>query len=169
MADWEVFPFEKDGLTARPIGDLVVPEPDRSRAAESCGTCKALTREDLVLFTGERLAVVRPGGTPLMFVANVVARAHEPLDDLSDDADAELGRLVARTYRVLKALPGVGNVHACKWENGGGHLSVTMLARPLGVLELRGSNLPVWADMLPNVPEEEYAARADLVRAALAR
>ena len=167
MAAWEVFPFERDGLTPKPIGDRVVPEPSRERAADACGTCKALTREDLVLHTGSRLAVIRPGGTSLMFVANVVARAHERLDDLDETADEELGRLVRRTYRAVRALPGVGNVQISKWENGGGHLSVNVLARPLGVLELRGSNLPVWADMLPDIPQDEYDARADLVRAAL--
>ena len=167
MADWEVFPFERAGLTPKPLGNRVVPEPSRARPASECGTCKALAREDLVLHLGERLAVIRPGGTSLVFVANVVARAHERLDDLDDSADEELGRLVRRTYRALRALPGVGNVQVSKWENGGGHLSVNVLARPLGVLELRGSNLPIWADMLPNIPQHEYDERAGAVRAAL--
>lgn len=167
MADWEVFPFERDGLTPKPLGERVVPEPSRDRSPDACGTCKALGRDDLVLHTGSRLAVIRPGGTSLMFVANVVAREHERLDDLDEAADEELGRLLARTYRALRALPGVGNVQVSKWENGGGHLSVTVLARPLGVLELRGSNLPVWADMLPNIPQDEYDERAEAVRAAL--
>jgi hypothetical protein len=168
MPRWEVFPFERDGLTPRAMRERVVPEPDRARPATECGTCRALARDDLVLHTGTRLAVVRPGGTSLMFVANVVARDHERLDDLDEAADEELGRLVARTYRALRALPGVGNVQVCKWENGGGHLSVNVLARPLGVLELRGSNLPVWADMLPDIPQDEYDQRAEAVRAALA-
>ena len=167
MAGWEVFPFEREGLTPKPLGDRVVPEPSRARAADACGTCRALARDDLVLHTGTRLAVIRPGGTSLMFVANVVARHHERLDDLDEAADEELGRLVAGTYRALRALPGVGNVQVCKWENGGGHLSVNVLARPLGVLELRGSNLPIWADMLPDIPQDEYDERAEAVRAAL--
>ncbi|MCD6639292.1 MAG: hypothetical protein LT071_05200 [Nocardioides sp.] len=167
MSDWEVFPFEREGLQARPLTEYAVPEPDRTRTPEACGTCKALTRDDLVLHVGERLAVVRPGGFNLPFVANVVSRAHETLDDLDDDAHAEMGRLIGRTYNALRALDGVGNVHVNKWENGGGHLSVTLLARPLGVLQLRGSNLSVWADMLPPTPAEEIDARAAQVRAAL--
>ena len=167
MVSWEVFPFERDGLTPRPLTQYAVPEPDRRKAPEACGTCKALGREDLVLHTGERLAVVRPGGCNLPFVANVVSRHHEVLDDLDDDGHVELGRLIGRTYQALRALDDVGNVHVCKWENGGGHLSVALLARPLGVLQLRGSNLTVWADMLPATPEDELAARAEQVRAAL--
>ncbi len=168
MTEWEVFPFEREGLLPKALGERVVPEPDRSRSAQECGTCKALARADLLLHTGDRLAVIRPGGTSVMFVASVVARAHQRLDDLDDDADVELGRLIARTYRALKALPGVGNVHVNKWENGGGHLSVNLLARPLGVLGMRGSNLPIWADMLPNIPAEENDARAETLRTALA-
>ena len=168
MTEWEVFPFEADGLVPKPMGERVDPEPSRARTADACGTCKALARDYLVLHTGDRLAVIRPGGTSLMFVANVVSRAHERLDDLDETADEELGRLVRRTYRVLRALPGVGNVQVSKWENGGGHLSVNVLARPLGVLELRGSNLPIWADMLPDIPQDEYDERAAVVRADLA-
>jgi hypothetical protein len=167
MVDWEVFPFEREGLRPRPLVDYADPEPDRRKAPADCKTCTALGRDDLVLHTGERLAVIRPGGTSLPFVANVVSRTHEVLDALDDDGHVELGRLIGRTYAALRALDGVGNVHVNKWENGTGHLSVTLLARPLGVLQLRGSNLPVWADMLPPTPAEELEARAELVRAAL--
>jgi hypothetical protein len=169
MAGWDVFPFETEGLLVRALEDYAVPEPDRTRPPESCGTCRALAVEDLLLHTGERLAVVRPGGCNLPFVANVVSRAHEALDDLDDDGHVEMGRLIGRTYGAMRALEGVGNVHVNKWENGGGHLSVTLLARPEGVLQLRGSNLTVWADMLPPTPRDELDARAELLRAALSR
>ncbi len=164
MVDWEVFPFEREGLRPRRLVDYADPEPDRRKAPEDCKTCLALGRDDLVLHTGERLAVIRPGGTNLPFAANVVSRSHETLDDLDDDGHVEMGRLVGRTYLALKALEGIGNVHINKWENGAGHLSVTLLARPLGVLQLRGSNLAAWADMLPPTPSDELDARAELVR-----
>jgi len=167
MAQWEVFPYEVDGLRARPLTEYEVPEPDRTRTPEACGTCKALARDDLVLFVGERLAVIRPGGCNLPFVANVVSRRHETFDDLDESSDTELGRLVRRTYQALKALDDIGNVNVNKWENGGGHLSVSLLARPLGVLQLRGSNLAAWTDMLPPTPEVQLAAHAETVRALL--
>jgi hypothetical protein len=168
MADWEVFPFEREGLRVRPLEEYAVPEPDRRKAPEDCKTCTALGRDDLVLHRGARLGVIRPGGCNLVFVANVVSLSHEMLDDLDDDGHVELGRLVGRTYAAMKALEGVGNVHVNKWENGTGHLSVTLLARPEGVLQLRGSNLAAWADMLPPTPVDELDARAVLVREALA-
>jgi hypothetical protein len=167
MVDWEVFPFEREGLLPRRLVDYADPEPDRSKAPEDCKTCQALGRDDLVLHVGRRLAVIRPGGTHLPFAANVVSRSHETLDDLDDDGHVEMGRLVGRTYQTLRALEGIGNVHINKWENGAGHLSVTLLARPLGVLQLRGSNLAAWADMLPPTPSDELDARAELVRLGL--
>jgi hypothetical protein len=168
MASWEVFPFEREGLRVRPLEEYAVPEPDRRKAPEDCKTCTALGRDDLVLHRGTRLGVIRPGGCNLVFVANVVSLSHEMLDDLDDDGHVELGRLVGRTYAAMKALEGVGNVHVNKWENGTGHLSVTLLARPEGVLQLRGSNLAAWADTLPPTPADELDARAALVREALA-
>ena len=168
MADWEVLPIEREGLRARPLSEYADPEPDRGKEQSDCRTCQALELEPQVLHTGDALAVIRPGATSLPFVANVVTRHHVLLDDLDDDGHVELGRLVARTYAAVQALDGVGNVHITKWENGSGHFSMNVMARPRGVLQLRGSNLPVWADMLPNIPQDEYDARADVVRAALA-
>ena len=168
MADWEVFPFEREGLRARPLTEYADPQPDRGKEQADCRTCQALELEPQVLHTGDALAVIRPGATSLPFVANVVTRHHVLLDDLDDDGHVELGRLVARTYAAVQALDGVGNVHITKWENGSGHFSMNVMARPRGVLQLRGSNLPVWADMLPNIPQDEYDERADVVRAALA-
>lgn len=168
MTGWEVFPFEAGSLRTRPLGDPQQPEPDRRKAPDDCKVCRALADPRLVLREGERLAVVRTAATSVMFTANVVSRAHAPLDEVEPEGLAELGGLLARTYSALKALPEVGNVHVNKWENGTGHLSFVLLARPLGVLDLRGSNLPIWADMLPDIPEPEYAARADVVRRSLA-
>lgn len=168
MTEWDVFPYEAGSLRVRPLEEHADPEPDRRKDPDRCKVCQALTRPGLVLHEGDHLTVIRAGGTSLVFTANVVARVHAPLDDLDDDGLAELGLLVGRTYRALRALPEVGNVHVNKWENGTCHLAVVLLARPRGVLQLRGSNLPIWADMLPPIPEEEYAERADRVRLALA-
>ncbi len=168
MPGWDVFPFEADSLRVRPLVEYADPEPDRRKDPADCKVCQARQRPDLVPFEGRQLTVIRTGGTSLVFTANVVSHEHALLDDLDDDGLAELGLLVGRTYRALKALPEVGNVHVNKWENGSGHLAVVLLARPRGVLQLRGSNLPIWADMLPPTPESELAERAEAVRRALA-
>ena len=122
----------------------------------------------LLLHTGRSLAVVRPPRTPLVLHASVVAREHVGLAAVGPDALAELGLLLGRAYAEIVSWPEVGNVHVNKWENGPGHLAFQLLARPAGVLQLRGSNLPAWADMLPDQPETEVAERAELLRRALA-
>ncbi len=41
------------------------------------------------------------------------------------------------------------------WE---AHLHVFLFGRPAGLLQLRGSNLALWEEMLPRVPAAETAA-----------
>lgn len=168
MTTWEVFPFEPDGLRAKPITGLTVPEPDRSRTPSDCQLCGRVADPSRQLVEGERLVVVRAARTSLVFAAQVVARAHEGLGDLDVAGHEELGRLLGATYDAVGSLDGVGRVHINKWENGAGHLMFAVTARPEGVLELRGSNQPIWADMLPDIPEQELADRAHEVRRALA-
>ena len=75
IPDWEVFPFEREGLRVRPLTEYADPEPDRRQDPADCRTCRALSTPAQVLHTGDRLAVIRPASTSLPFVANVVARA----------------------------------------------------------------------------------------------
>ena len=167
MPGWEVFPFEASSLTVRPLTEYAVPEPDRTAEPADCKTCKVVTDPDRVLGEfGPFVVIWVP--TSLVFTANVTTREHVMLDDLDGDAHAEMGRAIGATYAALRGLDGVGNVHVNKWENGKGHLAFVLMARPEGVLQLRGSNLPIWADMLPPTPLEDLVARADEVRRALA-
>jgi hypothetical protein len=168
IPEWEVFPFEPSSLRARPLTEYAVPEPDRSATPESCPSCRGLADEDRVLWTDEHFAFVRATRTSIVFTGQVVAREHLALEELDGDGYAALGQALGAAYNAVKSLPEVGQVHLNKWENGKGHLSFAVHARPVGVLQLRGSNLPIWADMLPPVPEDEFAARAEMVRQALA-
>jgi hypothetical protein len=71
---------------------------------------------------------------------------------------AELGVLSVRVARAVEALDPIGRVHVNKFGDGGAHLHLFLLARPAGLLQLRGSNLALWEEMLPVVPDEEAAA-----------
>jgi hypothetical protein len=42
-----------------------------------------------------------------------------------------------------------------------------MLPRPLGMLDAAGMMLPLWEDVLPNVPDEELRAAAERVALAM--
>lgn len=55
-----------------------------------------------------------------------------------------------------------------RWGDGGSHLHVFFLGRPAGMLQLRGSCLPLWEEMLPWVPAAAAGLALRSVAAALA-
>ncbi len=108
-----------------------------------------------MLWSDERWLLARlPEPLRLPFAAMLMPRAHLDLGDLDDVHAAELGKLIVRIDRAVRTLPAVGRVHVNKWGDGGAHLHVVFLARPSGLLQLRGSSLPLWEEMLPPVPPE---------------
>ena len=164
---WEIFPFEHEDLRSKPFEPPVVPEPPRGGESgpESCWRCKDPERG--VVWSDERWIVTgwgEPLGLPVAAV--LMPKAHLDLDDLDETHAAELGVLTVRITKAILALGHIGRVHVNKWGDGGAHLHLTFLARPLGFLQLRGSNLPLWEEMLPRV--EEPVAAADLRAVALA-
>jgi diadenosine tetraphosphate (Ap4A) HIT family hydrolase len=84
-------------------------------------------------------------------------RAHHDLADLPAERAAEIGPMLQRVERAITALGGIGRVHVNKWGDGGAHLHLFLLARPAGMMQLRGSNLPLWDDVLPKQPAEAWA------------
>ncbi len=168
QSGWDIFPFELEGLRTRPLEPPVVPEPPRGgEGGRPCGRCADPERG--ALWSDERWVLVRwdePLGLP--FVASLEPRAHLDLSGLDDTHAADLGRLVVRVMRAVEALPNIGRVHVNKWGDGGSHLHVVFLARPLGLLQLRGSNLALWEEMLPRYPEDLAAESYRAVARALA-
>jgi hypothetical protein len=61
----------------------------------------------------------------------------------------------------------VGRTHFNRWGDGSEHFHVWFLARPLGMMQLRGAMVALWDDLLPKVPDEEFRANARTVAAAL--
>jgi len=166
LTEWDIFPFEGD-LLVKQLADPVLPEPPRH--GENPATCDCRERaDDSYLWTDEhwRLGgLAEPAGVPAYLL---MPRAHHDLADLPDDLAAELGVLIVRLDRILSAVPGVGRVHVNKWGDGGAHLHVWFIARPAGVLQLRGSCLPDWLDVLPPLPADDWDMLAGHVAHAMA-
>jgi hypothetical protein len=80
---------------------------------------------------------------------------------------SSFAQVVARVERAILSLGDVGRVHLYRWGDGGAHFHVWLLPRPLGMVEASGMYLPVWEDALPNVPDEELAAAARRIAAAM--
>jgi hypothetical protein len=165
---WEIFPFEPEGLRGRPFEAPVVPEPPRAgEGGTPCGRCA--DPEKNVVWSDDRW-VLSTWGEPLglPFAAALMPRAHLDLGDLDDRHAAELGVLTVRIDRAVRALGHIGRVHLNKWGDGGAHLHLMFLARPEGLLQLRGSNLALWEEMLPRIPDDVAAADLRTVAHALA-
>lgn len=91
----------------------------------------------------------------------------DSFSDLPDEVAADFGKVAARVERAVLSLDGVARVHLYRWGDGGAHFHVWFLPRPLGMLEARGMMLPIWEDVLPNVPDEEIRGAAERVAAAM--
>ncbi|GIG39089.1 hypothetical protein [Cellulomonas phragmiteti] len=165
IADWETFPFEREGLRLRALEDPVVPEPPRQD--EDASTCSRCAQDDArFAWTDDTwvLSAPRPVSVPTLVLG---PRAHGDLGDLDDEAAGELGRMIVRVERALAAVPGVGRVHVHRWGDGNGHLHVFFFARPEGMVQLRGLVMPLWTHHLPALPDDEWDAVVASVVAAL--
>jgi len=135
----------------------VEPEPPRHGEGTSpCGACARPDESYLWAGAGWRLShLPEAQAVPAMLFE---PRRHADLGDLSEDEAAQLGVLVLRIERALASVPGVARVHVNRWGDGGAHLHVWFFARPAGLLQLRGSYLPDWAEILPALPDSQWAA-----------
>ena len=162
QAGWPIFPFDAEGLRMRPVEDPVVPEPPRSGEAGSrCWTCEE--PDDAFLWTDERWRVSMSPEPLSVPAVTLHPREHLDFGDLTDELGAELGVLLVRAERALSAIPGVGRVHVYKWGDGGAHLHVFVVARPLGMMQLRGMFLSTWMHALPPLSTDQWQAMREHV------
>lgn len=164
---WEIFPFEPESLRVKPLDPLTLPEPPRNgEGGDGCWHCEQPL--DGAAWANERWTLTPFRGARLPFAAMLMPREHLDLGDLDDDMAAELGVLAVRVVRAVEALDSIGRVHLNKFGDGGAHLHAFLLGRPAGVLQLRGSNLALWEEMFPVVPEDAAAAVVAVAVGALA-
>lgn len=161
------FPFEGD-IRVRPLDEPVVPEPPR-RGEPGGQPCPACTdREKNLVWRNDlwRLhAGFEPTGLPMVAVLNSIE--HTTLHDMPAPLAASLGTMIQRVVRAISTIKGVGRVHFHRYGDGSEHFHMWFLARPLGMMQLRGPMLAVWDDLLPHVPDDEFQANLRTIAAAL--
>jgi diadenosine tetraphosphate (Ap4A) HIT family hydrolase len=166
VAEWDTFPFEGD-VRVRPLTPPAAEAPRQGEDPADCRTCAE--PDEAYVWSDERwrLAALRqPSGLPVVVI--LYPRAHLDLGDLPDDLAADMGLLTVRVERAVRRVGGIGRVHVGRWGDGGAHLHVWFMARPEGLLQLRGSFAAIWDDILPPLPEEIWRANLATVAAAMA-
>ena len=167
VEEWETWPFEGPVRPRSLEAPLDAEPPRRGAGGVDCGRCESGT--DGALWFDDKW-VVSPLGAPsgLPCVVLLQTRAHVDFHDLSDDLAGELGPLMLRVQRAVYAVGDIGNVHVCRWGDGGEHFHMWFMARPARIPQLIGSFAAIWDDVLPPLPETTWRANLDLVAAALA-
>jgi hypothetical protein len=164
---WPSFPFEGD-MRVKPLTPPVAVEPPRGgEDPASCIACN--TPDDAYIWVSERWrvrAMDRPTGLPVVLILE--CRSHFDLGDLPNLLAAELGVMTVRLERAIRSLDGVARVHVNRWGDGAAHMHMWFLARPQGLLQLRGTFLSLWDDILPVIPEQQWRENLALVAAWLA-
>lgn len=167
FTNWPSFPFEGD-LRVKPIEEPVAQEPPR--AGEDPNECTACAAPDeAYIYVNERWrvrAMDRPTGLPMVLILE--SRSHLDLGDLPNMLAAELGVMTVRLERAIRSLDGVARVHVNRWGDGSAHLHVWFMARPYGRLQLRGTFLSLWDDILPAISEAQWRENLAMVAAWLA-
>lgn len=153
LASWDIFPFEGD-MRVKRIDDVQVPEPARAGAGGlDCRACDP--PDSTVIWTNGTFQVRAPDVADPVLSIVLEPREHLDLANVDEVLAADLGILVVRIARAMENLPGVARVHVNRWGDGAEHLHVWFFARPTGVLQLRGSCLPDWLDILPAMSEDQ--------------
>jgi hypothetical protein len=164
FTSWPTFPFEGD-LHVKKLDDPVAEEPPRhGEDPAECRACQA--PDEAYIGVSERWRVRsldRPTGLPMVVILE--SRSHLDLGDLPNLLAAELGVLTVRLERAVRSLDGVARVHVNRWGDGSAHLHLWFMARPLGRLQLRGTFLSLWDEILPPIPESQWRENLALIAA----
>jgi hypothetical protein len=161
-------PFEGD-LTVVPIQVPEVPEPPRN-GEPGGGSCFRCDHPDRGVIWRDEHWHVRgphePSGLPM--VLHMAPNEHQTLHTMTPGVATAMGPLIQRVAMAIGEIPGVARTHFSRWGDGSEHFHLWFLARPLGMMQMRGAMLAVWDDLLPRIPEEEMRANTRTVAEALA-
>lgn len=164
---WPSFPFEGEFRVKQLEDPVAVEPPRRGEDAADCAKCQA--PDEAYIWVNENWRVRsmdRPSGLPMVLILE--SRSHLDLGDLPNMLAAELGVMTVRLERAIRSLDGVARVHVNRWGDGAAHLHVWFMARPYGRLQLRGTFLTLWEEILPPIPEAQWRENLALIAAWLA-
>jgi diadenosine tetraphosphate (Ap4A) HIT family hydrolase len=158
-------PYNEPLFPAEP-GERVIPEPPRrgEPGGEPCGICTGAATS--AVWSNDFWTLHPPVGGSLAGAVWLASKEHvDSFADLCQAAAEDFGKVAGSVEKAILALGGIARVHLNRWGDGGAHFHVWFIPRPLGMLEAQGMMLPLWEDVLPNVPDEQLREAAERVAA----
>lgn len=166
---WSSWPFEGE-LTPKPL-QAPADEPQRGGLdGNDCFVCDKVAAADRsYIFWQDEHAILGVPAEPraLPFAAFLMPRAHADLADLPLATAARMGELLTLIEKAATDVLDIPRIQVARWGDGGEHLHWWLFARPTGMLQLRGTFLSHWDDILPPRRLEDLRADLDLVAARL--
>jgi diadenosine tetraphosphate (Ap4A) HIT family hydrolase len=165
VEDWETFPFEG---AFRPRALRPPAEDEKSRVGEGgidCHACSKVADDRIWEDEHWQLTAVGPTGLPLVLILE--PKEHYDIETLPAELAAELGPLMQRIERAVRAAGDIGRVHIGRWGEGSEHLHWWFMGRPARMRQLSDSFAAIWDDILPPVPDDVWRASLTKVVAAL--
>jgi diadenosine tetraphosphate (Ap4A) HIT family hydrolase len=165
VEDWGTFPFEGD---LRPRA-LQPPSSDEKRrhgeGGVDCHACSKGADDRIWENEGWQVTAVGPTGLPIVLILE--PKEHYDIETLPTELATELGPLMQRIERAIRAGGDIGRVHIGRWGEGSEHLHWWFMGRPARMRQLSDSFAAIWDDILPPVPDDVWRASVDRVVAAL--
>lgn len=169
-AQWPTWPFE--GETVPKLLEPPTTEPERGGASgvdcQNCELAKHLPAET-VLWYDDLWFLTWAEGQALPFGAFLMPRRHADLSDLTTIEAQRGGQLLVLVEQAAVATLDIPRMQVARWGDGAEHMHWWLYARPTGMLQLRGTFLSHWDDILPVRDPAEHRSDMVLVARALQR
>jgi hypothetical protein len=165
VEEWESFPFDGEMQPRKLEPPVSEEKPRMGTGGFDCFACNK--SDDDLIWSDENWQASAIGPTGLPMVVILEPREHYDIETLPAELAAELGPLLQRFERAVRAVGDIGRVHVCRWGDGSEHLHWWFMARPTRVPQLASSFAAIWDDILPPVPQVIWQANIQAVVAAL--
>ena len=165
VAEWATWPFEGElqPRVLRPPAD-----DEKRREGEGGIDCSACGKASADLIWEDehwQLWPIGPTGLPLVLILE--PKEHYDIETLPAELAAELGLLMQRVERAVRAVGEIGRVHIGRWGEGAEHLHLWFFGRPARMRQLSDSFAAIWDDVLPLMPDEIWRANVEAAAAAM--
>lgn len=164
LQQWSSWPWTGE-LHTKALEAPVDSEPERrgiGGGAEDCQACWNVDNLDSVeplAWHDDLFYLIWAPESSLPFAAFLMSNRHADLQDLTAAEAARMGEILVGVEQAACSALDVPRIQAARWGDGGEHLHWWLYARPTGMLQLRGTFLSHWDDLLPVKPPA--VARAD--------